>query len=63
MGLFNRKPSADHIPANEEVYAASRALRRGNTRPADRLVRDSGDQSQATAMRILGDSITFDDND
>ncbi|MGW2223821.1 hypothetical protein [Streptomyces formicae] len=63
MGLFNRKPPAEYVPANEEVAAAARALNRGNRKPADRLVRESGDQAQNTAMRVLADSVTFDESD
>ncbi|MEV6331466.1 hypothetical protein [Streptomyces sp. NPDC051909] len=62
MGLFSRKtstPSEPRTPAPEEVAAAGRALARGNTKPADRLVAEAGANGRAVAMAILADSVDY----
>lgn len=66
MGLFKRKPPAPPAPAGpprlphpEETAAAGRALARGDSRPADRLVTEAGPHGRAVAMQILADSVDY----
>ncbi|MCD9196052.1 hypothetical protein [Streptomyces albireticuli] len=58
MAFFKRgsKPSG-HRPSDDEVRAAAAALNAGDQGPADRLVAESGDYSQETAMRVLSMSV------
>ncbi|MFF5975721.1 hypothetical protein ACFY7C_29850 [Streptomyces sp. NPDC012769] len=62
MGLFSRKSSTasePRMPAVEEIAAAGRALARGNSKPADRLVAEAGDNGRSVAMQILADSVDY----
>lgn len=61
MGLFSRKTASTEtrVPAPEEIAAAGRALARGNEKPADRLVKESGEYGQSVAMQIIADSVDY----
>ena len=62
MGLFSRS-NAGRVPSNEEIDAAGRALAQGNCEPADQLVKESGKHERTTAMRVLGASTDYTQQD
>lgn len=54
MGLFSRNtPPAGVVATGQEIDKAAKALAKGNDRPANRLCKRAGDDSQRVAMAIL----------
>jgi hypothetical protein len=58
MGLFSRKASTSstsHRPSDQEIKDAADAFRRGEYKPSDRLVAESGTYETETKFRMFNE--------